>query len=203
MARPRGDIRERIVRAARERFLVDGVDGASLRRIARDAHTNLGMIYYYFRTKEDLFLAVVEDVYAALLADLQAALAPDAAVEERTRRAYARLGRMSDDECTVIRLVLREAMVSSRRRARLIERFARGHLPLLLGMILDGVAAGRITDRHHPAVLVVATAVLAVLPQVVRRLVGDALPAGFDVPEGEALASALADLLLHGIARRA
>jgi AcrR family transcriptional regulator len=64
MPRPKSDIDARIVAAARARFLVEGVDGASLRSIAQDAGTNVGMIYYYFPTKDDLFLGVVEDVYA-------------------------------------------------------------------------------------------------------------------------------------------
>jgi AcrR family transcriptional regulator len=38
--------------------LGDGVDGASLREIAREAGTNIGMVVYYFATKDDLFLAV-------------------------------------------------------------------------------------------------------------------------------------------------
>ena len=37
MARPRSDIQPRIVEAARYRFLRAGVDGASLREIAKDA----------------------------------------------------------------------------------------------------------------------------------------------------------------------
>lgn len=55
MARPRGDIEPRVLEAARKRFLEQGVDGASLRKIAEDAGTNIGMIYYYFPTKEALF----------------------------------------------------------------------------------------------------------------------------------------------------
>ena len=62
MARPRSDIEPRIVHAARRRFLKEGVDGASLRTIARDAKTSIGMVYYYFPTKDDLFFAVVEEV---------------------------------------------------------------------------------------------------------------------------------------------
>ena len=64
MARPRSDIQKRIVLAARTRFLADGVDGASLRHIARAARTSIGMVYYYFPTKDDLFLAVVEELLA-------------------------------------------------------------------------------------------------------------------------------------------
>ena len=67
MPRPPSDIAARIVEAARDRFLLQGVDGASLRSIAADAGTNIGMVYYYFKTKDDLFLAVIEEAYAQLL----------------------------------------------------------------------------------------------------------------------------------------
>ena len=67
MARPGSDLRSRVVPAARARFLAQGVDGASLRSIADDAGTSIGMVYYYFKTKDDLFLAVVEDVYGELM----------------------------------------------------------------------------------------------------------------------------------------
>ena len=105
MARPRTDIRARIIRAARARFLAEGVDGASLRTIARDARTNVGMIVYYFKTKDALFLAVVEEIYPALLADLAAALTADVPTRERLHRAFVRLGNLSDDEHTACRLV--------------------------------------------------------------------------------------------------
>jgi TetR/AcrR family transcriptional regulator, transcriptional repressor for nem operon len=59
MARPASDIGPRIVHAARARFLQEGVDGAALRQIARDAGTNIGMVYYYFKTKDDLLAAVL------------------------------------------------------------------------------------------------------------------------------------------------
>jgi AcrR family transcriptional regulator len=44
MARPASDIQKRIFVAARARFLSEGVDGASLRQIAKDAGTNIGMV---------------------------------------------------------------------------------------------------------------------------------------------------------------
>src|SRR5262249_27779376 len=67
MPRPRTDIRVRILHAARARFAAKGVDGSSLRSIAADARTSIGMIYYYFPSKDALFLAVVEEVYGNLL----------------------------------------------------------------------------------------------------------------------------------------
>src|SRR5580700_2287922 len=113
MARPRTDIQPRIVRAARARFLAEGVDGASLRTIASDAGTNVGMVFYYFPTKDDLFLAVVEEVYAKLLDDIGAALAGDDPVRDRLARVFARIGGSSDEKLQVVRLVVRESLLSS------------------------------------------------------------------------------------------
>src|SRR5262245_3780987 len=132
MPRPASDIRERILHAARARFLREGVDGASLRGVAQDAGTNIGMVYYYFKSKDELFLGVVDEVYARFLADLGAALAPDLPPPERLRRLYQRMAQLGDDELDVVRLVLREAMVSSARLVELARRAAQGHVPLVL-----------------------------------------------------------------------
>src|SRR6186713_3001728 len=119
MARPRSDIEPRIVAAARTRFLESGVDGASLRGIAADAGTSIGMVYYYFPTKDDLFFAVVEELYQKLLKDIEQAVLPDVAVEQRLERLFARVAQLTEDELLVIRLVFREALTSSARFGRL------------------------------------------------------------------------------------
>jgi AcrR family transcriptional regulator len=200
MTRPKTDIEPRIVHAARARFLEEGVDGASLRSIARDAGTSIGMIYYYFPTKDDLFLAVVEEVYARLVKDLGRELAPGGGVgvEDRLRRGFRRLSQMSDDEVTVIRLIVREGLVSSSRLGKLVERFSRGHIALIFATLAEGVGAGQITTRHHPAVLMVATFAIAIGAQMVLRVVGEGFPVP-GVPKRERLAEQLADVLFNGI----
>ncbi|MBI2896842.1 MAG: TetR/AcrR family transcriptional regulator [Deltaproteobacteria bacterium] len=192
MARPRSDIAPRIVQAARRRFLEHGVDGASLRRIASDAGTSIGMVYYYFPTKDDLFFAVVEETYSRLVADLAKALAPGASFEERLHRMYARLALMSEDEVTAVRIVVRELLLSSKRMDRIIERVARGHLPLVLAAVADGLASGQVSDRHDPIVITIATMALGLAPQVGRRVIGLRAPTGFAPPSGEELARQLA-----------
>ncbi len=199
MARPKSDIAPRILHAARARFLLEGVDGASLRAIAADAGTSIGMVYYYYPTKDELFLAVVEEIYAGLLHELEVSLAAGGATEDKLQRLYARIAAMSDDEFTVIRLVVREALISSARLSRLMDRFAKGHLPLVLQMLLGGVAAGELSNQHHPAVLAAATVSLALLPQVFRRLTEGRLPNGVTIPPADALAASMVDVLFHGI----
>jgi AcrR family transcriptional regulator len=201
MARPQSDIAARITSAARGRFLQEGVDGASLRRIAEDAGTNIGMVYYYFKTKDDLFLAVVDSVYEGLLRDLIAALAPDVPSEQRFGRVYQRIAAMSEPEFDVIRLIMREALVSSARLSRVVERFQAGHLPAMVQALVDGVREGRLDPQKDLAVMAASTATLGILPQILHRLVtGAGLPFAAMLPDRQAVAGALLHTLLFGIA---
>jgi AcrR family transcriptional regulator len=201
MARPPSDISSRIIVAARTRFLLEGVDGASLRQIAKDAGTNIGMVYYYFKTKDDLFLAVVQDVYGGLLGDLTEILSSDLPEEQRFEPMYERLSRLSAEEFDVLRLILREALVSSTRLAHLGQLFLRGHIPVVLTCIARGIANRRLRDDRSPLLLMAAALVLGIMPQIVRRIVGSTeLPLG-DIPDPSEVAVVMADILLHGIAR--
>jgi AcrR family transcriptional regulator len=198
MPRPATDIRPRLVHAARDCFLSQGVDGASLRAIAAQGGTSIGMVYYYFPTKDDLFFAVVEEVYQALLADLEAALAPGPPVRERLRALFRRIAAASPVELDVIRLVVREALVSSSRRERLLQRFLRGHVPLVLRLLDEGVREGSLDGARPLPLLLLATFALAGPPQLIARFAGPRLGGGL-LPSGEALSDLLLELLLGGI----
>jgi len=202
MARPRGDIAPRILHAARKRFLVEGVDGTSLRAIARDARTNIGMIYYYFPNKDDLFLAVVEEIYVGLLDKLEAALDGTRPVIDRLHAVYERLGALSADERDVVRLVVREVLASPARLERLLARFRRGHIPLLLDLVRDGVATGVFRGDIPVGLLAAAIGALAGPAQVLLGAMEGRLPAAV-VPRADGRAAALVDVLLHGVAQPA
>jgi AcrR family transcriptional regulator len=198
MARPRSDIQPRIVRAARERFLAEGVDGASLRTIASDAGTNVGMVFYYFPTKDDLFLAVVEEVYAKLLDDIGAALAGDDPVRDRLARVFARIGGSSDEELQVVRLVVRESLLSSARFQRVFARVQRGHVAMLLATFGEGVRSGEIDPSIPVPMLLLAALGMGALPQFVRRAAGDQAPFAM-LPGPEQLAEISVGLLFRAI----
>lgn len=53
-----------ILVAARDEFSRYGLAGARVDRIAENASLNKRLIYYYFTSKDDLFLAVLEGAYA-------------------------------------------------------------------------------------------------------------------------------------------
>lgn len=199
MARPGSDIPERLVEAARAQFLAQGVDGASLRAIAQEANTSIGMIYYHYRTKDELFLAVVEHIYEDLFIDLKAALDPALPVVERIERVFERFGRLSDDEAATIRMVVREALVSSERLTQVLQRFQRGHLPLMAQLLADGLAGGAFDAQHHPFAMLLALTTNSLFAQVIRRRIpDDAVP--FELISPEALAPMMCQIFLHGVA---
>jgi AcrR family transcriptional regulator len=57
------DTRERILQAAVKVFAQRGLGGGRINLISRAARSNDRMIYYYFGSKEKLFIAVIEKIY--------------------------------------------------------------------------------------------------------------------------------------------
>ena len=146
-------------------------------------------------------LAVVDDAYQVLVHDLMTALAPDVPPEQRFARVYQRIAALSDREFDVIRLILREGLVSSTRLSSVVQRFQQGHLPAVLQTLVQGVGEGRFDPQKDLAVMAASTATLGVLPQLLHRLVTDAgLPFAAMLPDRQAAASALFHTLLFGIA---
>jgi AcrR family transcriptional regulator len=145
---------------------------------------------------------VVEEVYVKILADLEQALLPELPVSERLQRLFERFAALRDEEIEVLRLVAQEGLLGSARFERLVTRFLRGHIPLILRTLVDGTRDGVLAAGRHPVVLLLATLGLAGPPQLIRRAVGDRLPVQ-GAPSGKALAHELVDVLLHGIAPRA
>lgn len=58
--------RAAILKAAREEFAAHGLAGARIDRIAARADLNKRLIYYYFNSKDDLFLAALEGAYTEI-----------------------------------------------------------------------------------------------------------------------------------------
>jgi AcrR family transcriptional regulator len=96
-AGPRARTRKRAVRdsertqaailsAATQEFARHGLGGARVDRIAARARTNKRMLYYYFGSKDDLFLAVLEATYARIRTAEKALSLLDVDPEEGVRR---------------------------------------------------------------------------------------------------------------------
>ncbi|SAL06358.1 TetR family transcriptional regulator [Caballeronia calidae] len=84
--------RRRILEAATQQFSTLGLSGARVDAIATAAETNERMLYYYFQSKEGLYVAVLEAMYAdfarhEVSLDL-AGLPPSDAIRELARSIW-------------------------------------------------------------------------------------------------------------------
>ena len=65
--------RQQILDAARTLLFEKGLNAISVNQIARQAELAVGTIYFYFRSKEDIFAVLQEEGLELLLADVQRA----------------------------------------------------------------------------------------------------------------------------------
>nr|TNE40606.1 MAG: TetR/AcrR family transcriptional regulator [Alphaproteobacteria bacterium] len=57
------DTRQSLLEVAREEFAGRGLEGARVDRIAKKANVNKQLVYHYFGSKDDLYIAVLEEAY--------------------------------------------------------------------------------------------------------------------------------------------
>lgn len=80
-----------ILDAAKAVFAEDGLDGASMRRIAAESGYTPAAIYFYFAGKEDIYAAILTDVLDELGESLKQASAGATSDEGRARAVVAAL----------------------------------------------------------------------------------------------------------------
>ena len=80
--------RQRIPDAAMEEFSAKGYEGASLNTVCGEKGISKGIIYHYFKDKDELYLLCVEACFDAFTADLREAAAGLSGSARERLRAY-------------------------------------------------------------------------------------------------------------------
>ncbi|MGH2601689.1 MAG: TetR/AcrR family transcriptional regulator [Dehalococcoidia bacterium] len=104
-AAPVEDVRERIVNSAVRCFAEKGYAGTSLREIAAAARTTKPMIYYYFKSKEGLYISTLGDLLQEFADAIDRATQPDDAPIEKLRSfcdAYLRYFQSQEPHCAFV-----------------------------------------------------------------------------------------------------
>ena len=74
---------EKIYEAARQIFLIKGMDGTRMQEIADEAGMNKALLHYYFRNKENLFKAVFKDIFTKFINKVRDTLFSDVPAKEK------------------------------------------------------------------------------------------------------------------------
>jgi len=142
--------RAAILRAAVEEFSREGVAGARTDAIARAAHVNKALLYYYFRDKEALYDAVLDHVFGGLTEFVHDALACDRSPREKIL-AYA--GAHFDyiaGHPLYPRIVQGEMSYAARERSRHFGRIVEKYFRPLFGRLAEILKQGSECGQFRP-----------------------------------------------------
>ena len=189
------EMRQRILDGAYRAMLAGGYRGTTMPAIAAEADVSVGLLYRYFDSKEELYLAMCEGVTQAQLDELAAYLGtiadPRARVAEAVRHfvdgleaegwgAIVTTGWAEADVRPALRDILRRRCDQIRAFAAMFlrEAIARGEiepdveveeLSLATTMLMDGVIAhqAEMGDRFDPDL--VQRSVISLVGRTLRR----------------------------------
>ncbi len=182
-----GSTRETVLDAARARFASDGFAATTIRRVAADAGVDASQVMQFFRSKDELFAAVMAVPRSALERFDTAFEGADEHLGERVVRAYLGAWEGAPNESEPLMAMLRGAIVNDHASAQLRE-FIQSRLlhgtqgrggdeAMLRAGLASSMLVGIVTSRRIIGVPVLVAAdterlVAAVAPAIQQILVG-------------------------------
>lgn len=170
--------------AARARFASDGFSATTIRRVAADAGVDVSQVMQFFRTKDELFAAVMSVPTSALKRFDTAFEGPDEHLGERVVRAYLDAWEGPAEDSEPLMAMLRGAIVNDDARVQLrdfiqsrIAHGASGDDAALRAGLASSMLVGIVTSRRIIGVPVLVAAdreklVATVAPAIQLILVG-------------------------------
>ncbi len=195
-APPTEDRRSKILEAALKVFAAKGFKGATNQDIADAAGVSPGLIYWYFKNKEDLFFAILENRVAPgsfpLPLEHMRAFPPEQVL---TMIAHYGLSRLDNaDTMNIFRIFLGEAAYSEHIRALANTNAAR-----LIGALADYLESqmeqGHLR-RADPTLCAQTFLAGLVATLIRRRLLGDAKILSYSVDE---IVNTVVSIFLRGM----
>ena len=111
-------LRDKILVEATKLFVTSGYNGISMREIAEAAGLSKAGLYYHFKDKEDLFLAILSDNLDQIYTIVQSCCDGELNIRERIKRLVRAIFSQSPEERAIIRLASQEmANLSPKSRA--------------------------------------------------------------------------------------
>ena len=119
--------RSRLMDSAAKIFACKGMQQGSIDEVAEDAGYTKGAFYANFKSKEELFLAMLDERFAERLGEVERAFATDESPPQQARHAaadFARACRVDEDDEGLFLQFATYALQNESFRAELLTRFA-------------------------------------------------------------------------------
>jgi AcrR family transcriptional regulator len=167
----KGDSRARIIEAAREAFSTMGFEGASLRGVAKEADVQHQLATYYFKTKEELWMAVMDELANGFFDQLGERIRGLDGVDAATklRLVVREFVSYSAENPQLHRLMTMEGRKESERLIWLIKRHITRFFAISTKLIGEAQALGAVrpgdAGQLHYCAIGIATAAFSLAPE--------------------------------------
>jgi TetR/AcrR family transcriptional regulator len=168
---PKGDARARIIEAAREAFSTLGFEGAPLRSVAKEAGVPHQLATYYFKTKEELWMAVMDELAIGFFERLGKRIRGLDGVDAATklRLVVREFVEYSAEHPQLHRLMTMEGRRESERLIWLIRRHVSRFFAISTKLIREAQALGVVRPgdpgQLHYCAIGIATAAFSLAPE--------------------------------------
>ena len=159
-----GNVRERLLHAARELFLRYGYRAVSSRQIGAAAGVNFAMIRYYFGGKPGLYREILKEAFEVKtqLANFEAWAGSGGA---RLEDILSNIVRVWAANPWIAGFVLREVLLpGGPMRAMFLREFPERLAPLVESAVKEQMRRGSLRDDLDPKLLVLSMVSLAIFP---------------------------------------
>lgn len=142
------DVRERILEMATGLFVAQGYDGISMREIADACHLSKAGLYYHFKDKQALFLAVLDDHLVELERLLSSIEAQPGTARTKIRAfVQAVFTQLPADHRAIIRLASQDmGKIDPVFHADFNQRYQEKFLNRLAGLLETGIVSGQVCE---------------------------------------------------------
>jgi AcrR family transcriptional regulator len=137
--------RAAILEAAKHLFMQDGFRGISMRQIAEAVGVTKAALYYHFRDKEELFVAIVEQYLLAMSALIDEVAATDESARAQISELVRRILAQPAEQRSIIRLASQElGNISPPNRARFLALYHNRFVERITALLERGMVAGEL-----------------------------------------------------------
>ena len=146
--------RKTILETAVKLFAVNGLAGTKISRIASDAGMSQGLMYHYFRSKEEIYVALIRHAFSRMNTAVRALEALPVTAREKIETAIVQLlhGFDASEASGYYHLLIAQATASQAipdAAAAIIERQGKVPYQVMARIIADGQAKGELCN-HDP-----------------------------------------------------
>jgi AcrR family transcriptional regulator len=140
----------RIAQVARREFARWGFDATSIRQIVAEARVSKPVLYYYFKSKRDLFVSLLEEAVAPLCDEVERIANGDGTPRDRMIHIIGAVLRFVEKRPDEFRLLHRAVERREREVQLLAQKYFRRNFQAISGVLQEGVDRGDFRSLNVP-----------------------------------------------------